>query len=159
MNVAESRAALREDTMADENAKPASSAGAMQWLDDVRQIVERYRLPGIDLGALAEWQRKDVEALMEANRQANEGFRALIEKRNEILRESFAEWQAAVKDMASTDALSKQAEAAKSGFEKAVSNFRELSQIETEAWTNAWKTVQSRMQENLSNLQKLLQPK
>jgi len=146
--------------MADDNAKPAdTSTSAMQWLDDVRQIVERYKLPGIDLAALAEWQRKDVEALIEANRQANEGFRALVEKRNEILRESFAEWQAALKNMAGPDALSKQAEVAQAGFEKAVANFRELSQIEAEAWTNTWKAVQNRMQENLSNLQKLLQPK
>ena len=48
---------------------------------------------------------------------------------------------------------------AKSGFDKAVANFRELSQLETEAWTNTWKTVQDRMQDNLANLQKLLRPK
>ena len=44
-------------------------------------------------------------------------------------------------------------------FEKAVANFRELTQLEMQAHTNAWKVVQERMQENMANLQKLLQPK
>jgi len=150
----------REDTMDNDSAKPSGgTSSAMPWLDDLKQLVERYKIPGIDFTALVDWQRKDIEAWIEANRQANEGLKALIEKRNEILRETFAEWQAAVKDMASTDALSKQAESAKNRVEKAVANFRELSQIEAEARTNAWKAVQDRMQDNLSNLQKLLQPK
>ncbi|MCA9258841.1 MAG: phasin family protein [Planctomycetales bacterium] len=146
--------------MADEQAKPTdASTASVQWLDNIKQLIDQYKLPGIDFAALAEWQRKDVEALIEANRQANEGFRALIEKRNEILRESFQEWQAAMKGLTGADALSKQTDVAKSGFDKAVANFRELSQLETEAWTNTWKTVQDRMQDNLANLQKLLRPK
>lgn len=146
--------------MDNDSAKPAGgTASAMPWLDDIKQLVERYKVPGIDFAALVEWQRKDIEAWIEANRQANEGLKALIEKRNDILRETFAEWQAAVRDMASTDALSKQAESAKNRVEKAVADFRELSQIEAETRTNAWKAVQDRMQDNLSNLQKLLQPK
>jgi phasin family protein len=61
--------------------------------------------------------------------------------------------------MTGTDALSKQADIAKQGVEKAVANFRELTQLEMQAHTNAWKVVQERMQENMANLQKLLQPK
>ena len=55
--------------------------------------------------------------------------------------------------------MSKQTEAVKQGVEKAVANFRELSELEAQARNNAWKVVQERIQENLSNLQKLLQPK
>lgn len=134
-------------------------AGMMPWLDDLKQMVEKYKLPGIDIAALIEWQRKDMEALAEANRQANEGIKALVERRGEILRETLGEWQAAITNVASADAVSKQAEAAKQGVEKAVANFRELSQLEAQARSNAWKVVQERMQENFSNLQKLLQPK
>ena len=55
--------------------------------------------------------------------------------------------------------MSKQTEAVKQGVDKAVANFRELSQLEAQARNNAWKVVQDRIQENLSNIQKLLQPK
>jgi DNA-binding protein YbaB len=40
-----------------------------------------------------------------------------------------------------------------------MADFRELSEMEAEARNNAWKVVQERMQENMANLQKLLQPK
>jgi phasin family protein len=116
-------------------------------------------LPNLDIDALIDWQRKDMEALTEMNRQASEGLRALVERRNEILRETLAEWQAAVKETTSAEAISKRAEAAKRGIEKAVANFRELSEMEAQARSNAWKVVQDRMQENMANLQKLLQPK
>jgi phasin family protein len=116
-------------------------------------------LPSVDIDALIDWQRRDMEALTEANRQASEGLKALVERRNEILQETLAEWQAAVKDATSTEAMSKRAEAAKQGMQKAMANFRELSEMEAQARNNAWKVVQERMQENMANLQKLLQPK
>ena len=146
--------------MADNNStSDAGLAGMMPWLDNVRQMAEKYKLPNVDIAALVEWQRKDMEALVEANRQANEGIRALIERRNEILGETFAEWQAAVSSLTGVDAFSKQSDIARQGVEKAVANFRELTQLEMQAHTNAWKVVQERMQENMANWQKLLQPK
>jgi phasin family protein len=132
---------------------------AMPWLDDIKKLIDKYQLPGVDVAALVDWQRKDMEALAEANRQAFEGIKALIDRRNEILQETLAQWQATVKDATSAEAMSKQAEAVKQGVEKAVANFTELSQMEAQARNNAWKVVQERIQENLSNLQKLLQPK
>ena len=132
---------------------------AMPWLDDIKKLIDKYQLPGVDVAALVDWQRKDMEALAEANRQAFEGIKALIDRRNEILQETLAQWQATVKDATSADAMSKQAEAVKQGVEKAVANFTELSQMEAQARNNAWKVVQDRIQENLSNIQKLLQPK
>jgi hypothetical protein len=44
-------------------------------------------------------------------------------------------------------------------MQRAIANFRELSEMEAQARNNAWKVVQERMQENMANLQKLLQPK
>lgn len=146
--------------MADDNSKSDSGfAGMMPWLNDFKQMAEKYKLPNVDISALVEWQRKDMETLVEANRQANESIRALIERRNEILGETFAEWQAAVKNLTGADALTKQADIARQGVERAVANFRELTQLEMQAHTNAWKVLQERMQENMANLQKLLQPK
>ena len=143
----------------DSKQPTGADANAMPWLNDLKKLIEKFQLPGVDVGALVEWQRKDMEALAEANRQASEGIKALVARRNEILQETLAEWQAALKDATSTDAMSKQAEAAKQGVQKALANFRELSDMEAQARSNAWKAVQDRLQENLANLQKLLQPK
>jgi phasin family protein len=134
-------------------------AGAFPGFEDLKKLIEKFQLPSLDIDALVDWQRRDMEALTEANRQASEGIKALVERRNEILRETLAEWQAAVKDATSAEAISKRADVAKQGIEKAIANFRELSEMEAQSRNNAWKIVQERMQENMVNLQKLLQPK
>jgi phasin family protein len=143
----------------DSKQPTGADANAMPWLNDLKKLIEKFQLPGVDVAALVEWQRKDMEALAEANRQASEGIKALVERRNEILQETLAQWQAALKDATSTDAMSKQAEAVRQGVQQAIANFRELSEMEAQARSNAWKVVQDRLQENLANRQKLLQPK
>ena len=130
-----------------------------QWLDDIKELIEKFQLPGVDVAALVDWQRKDMETLVEANRQTYEAVRALIERRNEILQETLAQFQAAIKDATSSDAIAKQAEAGKQGVQQVIANIRELAEMEAQSRNNAWKVVQERMQENLANLQKLLQPK
>ena len=145
------------ETDSKQSINPQESA--MPWLDDLKKLVEKFQLPGIDVAAFVDWQRRDMEALAEANRLAFEGIKAIVERRTEILHETFAQWQSAVKDVTSGDAMSKQAEVVRQGVEKAVANFRELSELEAKARTNAWTVVQQRMQENLTSLQKLLQPK
>ena len=128
-------------------------------LGDLGKMVDKFKVPGIDLAAIVESQRKDMEALAEANRQAYEGIKALAQRRNEILQESLAEWQETMKNAGGKDALAKGAAKAKKGVEQAIANFKELADMEAQARSKAWKVVQDRFQENLANLQKLLRPK
>ena len=141
------------------NQSTGTDSTSTPWLDDIKKLTEKFQLPGVDVAALVDWQRKDMETLVEANRQAYEGVRALIERRNEILQETLAQFQAAVKDATSSEAIAKQAESGKQGVQQVLANIRELAEIEAQSRNNAWKVVQDRMQENLANLQKLLQPK
>jgi len=143
----------------DSRQTSGADAGAFPGFEDLKKLIEKFQLPSVDIDALIDWQRRDMEALTEANRQASEGIKALVERRNEILRETLSEWQAAIKDATSAEAMSKRAEAATQGMQRAIANFRELSEMEAQARNNTWKVVQERMQENMANLQKLLQPK
>ena len=59
-----------------------ADSSTMPWLDDIKKLIDKYQLPGVDVAALVDWQRKDMEALAEANRQAFEGIKALIDRRN-----------------------------------------------------------------------------
>ncbi len=101
-----------------------------QWLDDIKKLTEKFQLPGVDVAALVDWQRKDMETLVEANRQTYEGVRALIERRNEILQETLAQFQAAIKEATSSEAIAKQAEAGKQGVQQVITNIRELAEME-----------------------------
>ena len=137
-------------------ATPAKKSGV---LGDLGKLVDKFKIPGIDVAAIVEAQRKDMEALAEANRQAYEGIKALAKRRNEILQESLVEWQAAMKEAGGKDALAKGAAQAKKGVQQAIANIKELADMEAQTRSKAWKVVQDRFQENLANLQKLLQPK
>src|SRR6476646_4080256 len=77
----------------DSRQTSGSDAGAFPGFEDLKKLIEKFQLPSVDIDALIDWQRKDMEALTEANRQAPEGLKALVERRNEILRETLTEWK------------------------------------------------------------------
>jgi len=137
----------------------AAARTGTKLFDDLGKLAEKIKLPGVDVAAIIESQRKDMEALAEANKQAYEGIKALAQRRNEILQEALVEWQEAMRDATGKDALAKNAERAKRGVQQAIANFKELADMEAKSRSKAWKIVQDRFQDNLANLQKLLQPK
>ena len=148
------------DAPSSDAAKGKSKAmPALPSFADLGKMVEKFKLPGIDVNAIVESQRKDMEALAEANRQAYEGIKALAQRRNEILQEALVQWQDAMKDATGKDAMSKRAEMAKKGVQQAIANFHELAEMEAQSRGKAWKVLQDRFQENVANLQKLLKPK
>ncbi len=139
-------------------AAPAAKAKTPP-LADLGKALAKFKLPGIDMAAIVESQRKDMEALAEANRQAYEGIKALAERRNQMLKEAFGKWQEAMKGASGTEMITKQAELARQGVQDAIANVRELAQMEAKSRNEAWKVVQERFEENLANLKQLLQPK
>ena len=101
--------------------------GLIPSLDDLGKLVGKLNLPGVNVAAIVESQRKDMEALAEANKQAYEGIKALAKRRNEILKEALVQWQAAmVETSLSKEGLTKSAQSAKKGVEQAIANVREL---------------------------------
>ncbi|MCK9517084.1 MAG: phasin family protein [Ottowia sp.] len=140
-------------------ASDKGAAFGMPSMDELTQLMSQFKVPGVDANALVEWQRKDLEALAEANREAYEGYKALIERRNEILQEALLGWQDNMQNMMDPEALSKQSEVAREGIQKAIENFRELAEMEAETRRRAWKVVHERLQANMEQLQNMMNPK
>ena len=130
---------------------------------DVNELLAQFKVPGVDVNALMEARRKDIEALVTANRQAYEGMQLLAHRQAEMLKEAMAEWQAATEDMMSgkspATGAAKQAELGKQTFEKALANMRELAEMATKSQSEAWEVVTRRFHENLEELKKLMHPK
>ena len=130
---------------------------------DVNELLAQFKVPGVDINALMEARRKDIEALVTANRQAYEGMQLLAHRQAEMLKEAMAEWQAATEDMMSGKSpetgAAKQAELGKQTFEKALANMRELAEMATKSQSEAWEVVTRRFHENLEELKKLMHPK
>ncbi len=140
-------------------AASASRAKAAPALGDLGKTLRQLKLPGVDIAAIVDAQRKDMEALVEANRQAYEGIKALAERRNEMLKEAFTKWRDAMQEASGTELVTQQASLARQGVRDAIANVRELAQMEAKSRKEAWKVVQDRFEENLASLKKLLQPK
>ena len=87
----------------------------------------------LDFEAFAAAQRRNIEALSAANRVALEGAQAVAKRHMEILQQSMSEMTEAMRSLATAEApqekAAKQAELAKSAYEHAVANMKELSDL------------------------------
>ena len=129
---------------------------------DITKILEQFKLPGMDISALMEARRKDVEALTQANQIAYQSMQALAQREAEILQQTMAEWQGAMAGMAGkspTEMAAKGTELATQAFGNALTNMRELAEMATKSQTQAYEVLNKRFQENLEEMRKLMQPK
>ena len=124
---------------------------------DIGKMMEQFKAPGIDVGKIVEAQKKDIEALTQANQAAYAGVQDLAKRQAEILQETMAEWQAALSRMGSGD-TSAQAELAQKALGKAVNNMREMAEVAAKSQTQAWEVIQKRFRENLADMMKMMQP-
>ncbi|MCX2862532.1 phasin family protein [Paucibacter sp. PLA-PC-4] len=55
---------------------------------DVKQMMEKFKMPGIDMSAIVEARRQDIEALTEANKAVFEAMQALAAKQAAMMAEA-----------------------------------------------------------------------
>jgi phasin family protein len=132
-------------------------------ITDINQLMEQFKIPGVDVSAIMESRRKDIEALVAANRQAYEGMQKLGQRQAEMLRDAMAEWQSTTMQMMSGQNLGAgagmQAELGKRALDRALANMRELAVMATASQTQAWNMISKRFQDSLEELRQLGQPK
>ena len=58
-----------------------------KWPNFDPNFLERFNVPGMDASALMESQRKNFEALVNANRKAAEGYQNLMRRQAELIKE------------------------------------------------------------------------
>ncbi|RVT99184.1 phasin family protein [Rhodovarius crocodyli] len=98
------------------------------------KLFGEFRMPAMpDFQALAEAQRKNIEAITAANKIAIEGAQAVARRQVEILQSSVSELSSAVQNMSREESpvgkVARQTDLIKSSYEKAVSNVKELSDL------------------------------
>ena len=135
-------------------------SNGMPPLVDITKILEQFKLPGIDLQAIMEARRKDMEALTQANQVAYENMQALARREAEILQQTMAEWQGAMAGMAGRspqEIAAKGTELATQAFGRALANMRELAEMASKSQAQTYEILNRRFQENLDELRKLMQ--
>jgi phasin family protein len=103
-------------------------------------------------------QRKNMEALTQANQLALEGAQAVLRHQLELTRRSMEEFQSMFTSFfqpngSMEDRLAKQAEFSKTALEKGLSNAREITDLMTKANSEAFNVLSRRVTETLEELQ------
>ncbi len=102
---------------------------------DIMSLLSEFRLPALpDMESLAAAQRRNFEALSAANRIALEGAQAVARRHMEILQQSMAELNDAMRattaaDGTPQDKVAKQTEMVKATYGRAVSNMQEIADL------------------------------
>lgn len=123
---------------------------------DVSKYLGDFKVPGLDVDSLVASQRKNIEALTQANKLAYDGLQAVVKRQVEILRQSVDEAAQVAKDIAEPgnpqDKAAKQTELAKEAFERSLSNLRELSEMIAKANNEAFDLLNKRFTQTLDEV-------
>jgi phasin family protein len=137
--------------MADENKAPLFGFGDFGRMPsfDFMKLMKDFKLPGVDLATIMEREKKNIEALTEANRVAFEGWQALVRRQTEILQDSI---KRAADTARGEDAGAKRTDLAAHAFETALSNMRELAEMAVKSQQESFEIIRKRVEENLATL-------
>jgi phasin family protein len=124
---------------------------------DFTKMLERFKVPGVDLAALAESGRKDMEALVEANKATYQGLQALARKQTEMLTEAMSKIQDAAQRAAGPDKTP--SDLAREAYHKTLTDMKELADIVRKSQAEALTKVTDRAIEHLQELKRMVQPK
>ena len=127
-----------------------------KFMGDFQKAFSEYKIPGVDGNIILESQKKNVEALAQANKVALEGMQAVFKRQAEILGQAMEEMQATFKDLAAAgepqDKVAQQTELVKDAIEKALSNMRELAEMAGKSNNEAFDTIHTRFTESLDEV-------
>jgi phasin family protein len=102
------------------------------------------KAPSFDFDAVFALQRKNVEAFTAANQLAFDGVKAVAQRQAEIARKAFEEFGKVTKELTAAgtpeDKFAKQADLAKSAFEEALANMREVADTPQKSQSEAART-------------------
>lgn len=123
---------------------------------DMTKIFDPAAMKGFDQSALYDAQRKNMDALVAAQKAAAAGYQDLFEKQVKIFQETMQAAQAQIADMARSDpgaeTATKQAEFTSKAFESAVANARDLAESAKRANEETYEIVRARIEANMNDI-------
>ena len=123
---------------------------------DVTKMMADFRFRPFDVEAIMACQRRNIEALTQANQLAVEAIQAVARRQIEIARQTLEDMSALLRDFAqpvsAEDRIVKNTEYAKQILEKSVSNGREITMLATKAGTEAADVLRRRACEGLDEI-------
>lgn len=123
---------------------------------DVTKMMTDFRFRPFDVEALLACQRRNIEAISQANQLAVEGAQAVARRQIEIARQAIEDVSMLFRELAqpaSTEArIEKNTEYAKQMLEKSANHGREIGELATKAGAEAAAVLRKRATETLDEL-------
>jgi phasin family protein len=127
---------------------------------EYQKLIGQFKLPGIDVSAVLEARRRDVEAIAQANTTVLAGVQLLAQKQSEILRSTLTELQSlAIRAAQSGQSAAKAGEVVQLALHKAMVDMQELADTACKAQSDSMAVVTKRVAEHVEELKAALQPK
>lgn len=119
-----------------------------KWFGDYTKTFANGKAGLFDFEGVVAAQKKNFEVLTAANQAAFEGVKAVAQRQAEIARKAVEEFGKVAKELAepasAEEKLAKQAELTKAGFEQAVANVRELTDLVQKSNSQVAELIQGR---------------
>ncbi|ANB01842.1 phasin family protein [Ectothiorhodospira sp. BSL-9] len=129
-----------------------------RYMEQMNQMLKQYQMPQMDTKALMEAQRKNVEAMVAANRTLFESTEALMKRQSELVKEAMEEVNKNTEKLSKSEAgdlPSHQVELIGAMYERMSANMREISESMRAAQESSMQTLDERFRESLKELKEI----
>lgn len=127
---------------------------------EFEHFIKQMQVPGLDMEAMTEAYRKNLDVVAAVTRASNEGMQAVVRRQTEIVKETLEQIRVATSELAAAkdpaEAGNRQAEIARKAFEKAFANMKELAELMTKSNNESLEIIRTRMNEGLHELESIL---
>ena len=128
---------------------------------DVEKLFTNFKLPGLDIDEVLKAQRKNIEALTEANQLAVEGLQTAFLRQGEIISQIVNDTSEITRQLLAEgtpeDKAIKQTEQFKKVFESTLSNVKELNEIVANANQEAADVINKRVASSLAEVKQAIE--
>lgn len=149
---------------AETGARPNDS-GESSAAAQIREIIERFRLPGLNLDAFVEARRADIDAVARATSVAFAGAQTISHKQAELLKTALGELSDALKSRPpdasappEPSVVKTQSELAASTISRALAGMKEMAEAAQRSQGEIFDIALDRIRANAEQIRTLLRP-
>lgn len=121
---------------------------------DIPGALSKLKLPGIDISALIDSRRKDVEAVLAANEQAYRGLEAVAKRQREMLTEAMKSLRASTEETLATQGAAARAGRiagqAQQALGQALADMKELAELSARSQQQVVQTLGKRLRDGIN---------
>ena len=124
------------------------------------KLLENFEIPGVDVRAILDSHKKNIDSLAEATRITTEGAAAVFQRQQEILRNALDQAAAMARELGATgspqEIAAMQQELFRKALETGLANARELAEMVGKSNREAFEVIQRRVTEGFEEIRRSL---